>query len=104
MRIAPELGAFTFGESEMLIIDPLSTTPERLVPIQSVLRSLSAQEGCDGEPYDQMVQAAEYIDDLESQVGRLSRDRHELDMQLIRLREVAAELLAQLNKTYESET
>lgn len=104
MRIAPELGAFTFGESEMLIIDPLSIAPEKMVPIQSVLRSLSAQEGCDGEPYDQMVQAADYIDDLENRVCRLSKDRHELDMQLTRLQEVAAELLAQLNKTYESET
>lgn len=35
-------------------------------PIQQVLRDLAAQENCDGEPYDQMVEAAGYIDELEN--------------------------------------
>lgn len=37
-------------------------------PIQRVLRDLASQENCDGDPYDQMIQAADYIDELE---GRL---------------------------------
>ncbi len=44
------------------ILNPLTGNME---PIQSVLYSLSGQEGCDGEPYDQMYAAAEYIDLLE---------------------------------------
>jgi len=51
-------------EPKMMVVDPLSSTG-KLVPIQEVLRSLAAQEGCDGEPYDQMMQAADRIDDLE---------------------------------------
>lgn len=38
-----------------------SKTPQ---PIESVLRILASQEGCDGQPYDQMLQAADYIDHL----------------------------------------
>ena len=34
-------------------------------PIQTVLRDLAGQDGCDGEPYDQMMEAADYIDALE---------------------------------------
>lgn len=41
--------------------------------IPFVLRSLAAQEGCDGEPYDQMQDAAEYIDSLERKVKSLER-------------------------------
>ena len=37
-------------------------------PIQSVLRQLASQEGCDGAPYDQMMNAADYIDELESKL------------------------------------
>ncbi len=43
--------------------NPLSQSGEPL-PIQSVLRILASQEGCDGAPWDQMVQAADYIDEL----------------------------------------
>lgn len=46
----------------MKVIHPLTS---RLAPIQHVLRDLASQENCDGEPYDQMIQAADYIDDLE---------------------------------------
>ena len=41
----------------------LSQSDEPL-PIQSVLRILASQEGCDGAPWDQMIQAADYIDEL----------------------------------------
>ena len=37
-------------------------------PIQTVLRDLAGQEGCDGEPYDQMMEAADYIDALEREL------------------------------------
>jgi hypothetical protein len=40
-------------------------------PIQTVLRDLASQEGCDGEPYDAMVFAAARIDALEAKVARL---------------------------------
>jgi hypothetical protein len=33
--------------------------------IPAVLSILASQEGCDGEPYDQMIEAAEYIEYLE---------------------------------------
>jgi hypothetical protein len=38
---------------------------DQLFPIQSVLRIMAGQEGCDGPPWDQMIQAAYYIDILE---------------------------------------
>ncbi len=41
------------------IIDHPLTGKE--APIYQVLHDLAAQENCDGEPYDQMVQAAESI-------------------------------------------
>ena len=34
-------------------------------PTSTVLRDLASQEGCDGDPYDQMVEAADEIDSLE---------------------------------------
>ena len=51
----------------------------RKVPISDILNALASQENCDGEPWDQMVDAAEYIDFLEdilwkvrkSSVGKL---------------------------------
>jgi len=46
----------------MYIKNPLTGNVER---VQSVLRSLASQEGCDGDPYDQMTHAADYIDRLE---------------------------------------
>ena len=50
----------------MKIDNPLSFKQAK---IQSVLKQLAAQENCDGEPYDQMVLAAEYIDKLEARVA-----------------------------------
>lgn len=49
----------------MKVIHPLHGS---MYPIQRVLRDLAAQESCDGEPYDQMIQAADYIDDLETRM------------------------------------
>ena len=47
-----------------LIVNPLS--PSRVLePIQTVLRVLASQNNCDGDPYDQMMEAADYIDRLE---------------------------------------
>ena len=46
--------------------NPLSQSDEPL-PIQSVLRILASQEGRDGTPWDQMIQAADYIDELKNQ-------------------------------------
>lgn len=46
----------------MKVIHPLRNG---MFPIQYVLRDLASQELCDGDPYDQMIQAADYIDDLE---------------------------------------
>lgn len=42
-------------------------------PIQTVLRDLAGQDGCDGEPYDQMMEAAEYIDALEAEVDAVRK-------------------------------
>lgn len=49
----------------MKVIHPLHGS---MYPIQRVLRDLAAQENCDGEPYDQMIQAADHIDDLEQRL------------------------------------
>lgn len=38
-------------------------------PIETVLRDLAAQEGCDGEPYDAMVFAADAIAALRAQLA-----------------------------------
>jgi hypothetical protein len=37
----------------------------KLYPITTVLRDLASQENCDGEPYDQMIEAADEIYRLE---------------------------------------
>lgn len=39
-----------------------------MYPIQYVLRDLANEENCDWVPYDQMIQAADYIDDLETRL------------------------------------
>lgn len=47
------------------ILNPLTGTKQ---PISYVLRHLASQENCDGEPYDQMIEAADELDQLEKQV------------------------------------
>lgn len=49
----------------MKVIHPIRNG---MFPIQYVLRDLANQELCDGDPYDQMIQAADYIDDLEARL------------------------------------
>jgi hypothetical protein len=51
-----------------IIRNPLN---DLLQPIQTVLRALASQEGNDGEPYDQMIGAADYIDFLEQGIVTL---------------------------------
>ena len=48
----------------MKIVNPLSPKKKKQ-DIKTVLRALAGQGGCDGEPYDQMQQAAGYIEYLE---------------------------------------
>ena len=38
----------------------------RPYPVQTVLRDLASQEGCDGEPWDQMMEAAAALDALQA--------------------------------------
>ncbi len=47
----------------MKIDNPLSFN---MANIQDVLRMLSSQESCDGTPYNEMILAAKYIDQLEN--------------------------------------
>ena len=51
-------------------------------PIQTVLRDLASQEGCDGEPYDAMMFAATVIDQIErltlERAARVAKHRHEV--------------------------
>lgn len=51
------------------IIDPLSVKGN-LHFIPDVLDHLASQNNCDGPPYDQMVEAAQYIRELESTLMR----------------------------------
>lgn len=44
---------------------------DKLYPIQQVLEDLASQENCDGEPYDQMIEAAKYITELEGRLKNL---------------------------------
>jgi hypothetical protein len=43
----------------------------RPMPIRTVLLALAGQENCDGSPYDEMIQAAEYIAELEAENAAL---------------------------------
>ena len=67
----------------MKIVDPLSVKGNK-THISTVLIGLASQENCDGEPYDQMMLAAEYICKLESKLKDLIRtymvaDEYEAD-------------------------
>ena len=57
--------------SDGTVTNPIAVNGTRQ-PIAAVLRILASGEGCDGEPYDQMVQAADYIEHLEQKVEYLS--------------------------------
>lgn len=65
-------------ENDMITKDPLSPSGDRR-HIAEVLEDMAAQEGCDGAPYDQMVEAARYICHLEAENAELKRDKARLD-------------------------
>jgi len=52
-----------------MIVDPLSPAGEQR-DVATVLHGLAAQENCDGEPYDQMQAAADYIREMEATHAR----------------------------------
>ena len=56
----------------MKIKHPLNRK-DHLCPIQDVLIDLAAQEGCEGEPYDEMTQAADYIKFLELKISKMAK-------------------------------
>jgi len=58
---------------QRLIRNPLARN-KVMLPIQSVLRILAGQNGCDGVPYDQMVEAADYIDELEQKLESVLKE------------------------------
>lgn len=63
-----------------MIVDPLSVKG-KVDTIPNALNHLASQENCDGEPYDQMVAAAEYIEQLENilyPLARLARNTDDL--------------------------
>ena len=43
-------------------------------PIASVLRQIASGENCDGEPYDQMQQAGDYIEQLERELAQAIKE------------------------------
>ena len=45
----------------------------KMMPLWVILSDLAAQENCDGEPYDQMQEASEYIKELEELVTELEQ-------------------------------
>lgn len=65
-----EIGAKYYKGGSMKIINPLSVNKSE-EPIQTVLRCLAGQGGCDGAPYDQMQAAADCIDAQQAEIDRL---------------------------------
>ena len=51
----------------LLITNPLHPYEDKQ-SISSVLRDLATEDYCDGTPYVQMIEAADYIDTLEKQL------------------------------------
>ena len=56
------------GENMKMIHDPLMG---REMEIKGVLIRLASQENMDGEPYDQLIDAARYIKQLEDRISLL---------------------------------
>lgn len=64
----------------MKIINPLSPKKTK-EHISVVLHALAGQGGCDGQPYDQMQMAADYILELEAKIEltvKVIRDLHSM--------------------------
>ena len=76
----------------MQIIDPLSINYSKK-HISVVLRNLSSQESCDGEPYDQMEIAAQYILDLEKKIETQEKIITDCGENISRMKEEADESL-----------
>lgn len=60
----------------------------KLYPIRTVLRDLSAQENCNGEPYDVMVRAAEVIEELERRLDEARNQRDKLADALVTITQI----------------
>jgi len=76
----------------MKILDPLSRH-DKHDHIARVLDHLCSQENCDGEPYDQMTLAAEYIRKLEKEFKRIINiymvaDEYEADEKDVKTKEI----------------
>ena len=69
----------TMGENMKLIHDPLMGKD---MEIKGVLIRLASQENMDGEPYDQLMEAARYIKQLEDRVVLLEVTVRELGGEL----------------------
>lgn len=52
----------------------------RLYPVEAVLQDLAAQEGCDGEPYDEMQEASTYITELNDYIDHLEKEIRKKDL------------------------
>jgi hypothetical protein len=64
----------------MKIVNPLSPKGKK-EHISAVLHAMAGQGGCDGEPYDQMQMAADYILELEAKIEltvKVIRDLHSI--------------------------
>jgi len=80
------------------INDPGTCTRE-MVPIENVLRRMAGQEGCDGEPYDQMQAAAEFIADLRAQLERVEGQLDCVTERLDERKRIVVSLRARLTLT-----
>lgn len=60
------------------IVNPLSVNGVKQ-PVQTVLRCLAGQNNCDGDPYDQMIAAADYIDQLEMKIKYLKEKENGIE-------------------------
>lgn len=80
----------------MKIIDPLSTTNQSR-DIVAVLHGMAGQEGNDGEPWDQLQQAADYITFLRAKLKRLKKKAKKQRMTIALLRRSAADAKSGIN-------
>ena len=68
----------TKHNDSLMVCNPLSRDNNKET-VQSVLRALASQEGCDGEPYDQMIYAADRIDYLEAEIECMKKHENMSD-------------------------
>lgn len=75
----------------------------REVPLWSLLMDLAGQEGCDGEPYDEMQMAGEYIKELEERLSsehilELELKNEELEKELYPYRKMERNLMKRIRE------